>query len=120
MQQAGEDAAQAERPRQTQRQAEREDIDAPEELYEVGTLAKIAQVVQAQDGTVRAIVQGQQRLRLVSFEDTDEFISARVEILEDAAKCELPVVEDEAADATEAEAAAAAGGWDAAWAAAGL
>ncbi|MEX1294711.1 MAG: LON peptidase substrate-binding domain-containing protein, partial [Candidatus Limnocylindrales bacterium] len=48
----------------TQRQAEREDIETPSELYEVGTLAKIAQVVQAQDGTVRAIVQGQQRLRL--------------------------------------------------------
>src|SRR5690348_7766456 len=52
----------------TQRQAEREDIAEPDELYTVGTLAKIAQVVQAQDGTVRAIVQGQQRLRLVAFE----------------------------------------------------
>ncbi|MFV2065255.1 MAG: LON peptidase substrate-binding domain-containing protein, partial [Chloroflexota bacterium] len=36
----------------TQREAEREDIESPDELYEVGTLAKIAQVVQAQDGTV--------------------------------------------------------------------
>ena len=43
----------------TQRQAEQEDIDDPSELYAVGTLAKIAQVVQLQDGTVRAIVQGQ-------------------------------------------------------------
>src|SRR3954468_8435051 len=41
----------------TQRQADREDINHPSELYEVGTLAKIAQVVQLQDGTVRAIVQ---------------------------------------------------------------
>src|SRR3954465_156555 len=47
----------------TQRQADREDITDPSELYQVGTLAKIAQVVQLQDGTVRAIVQGQQRLR---------------------------------------------------------
>ena len=47
----------------TQRQAEQEDIDDPSELYTVGTLAKIAQVVQLQDGTVRAIVQGQSRLR---------------------------------------------------------
>ncbi len=52
----------------TQRQAEREDIESTDELYEVGTLAKIAQIVQAQDGTVRAIVQGQQRLRLLGFE----------------------------------------------------
>src|SRR5207237_10793673 len=34
----------------TQRQADREDINDPSELYEVGTLAKIAQVVQLQDG----------------------------------------------------------------------
>ena len=75
----------------TQRQAEREDIDDPDELYTVGTLAKIAQVVQAQDGTVRAIVQGQQRLRLVGFESTKEYISARVEVLEDAAPADLEV-----------------------------
>jgi len=75
----------------TQRQAEREDIDSPDELYVVGTLAKIAQVVQAQDGTVRAIVQGQQRLRLLGFESTAEYISARVEVLEDAAPEDLEV-----------------------------
>src|ERR1700693_1918210 len=49
----------------TQRKAENEDISDPAELYPVGTLAKIAQVVQLQDGTVRAIVQGQQRLRVL-------------------------------------------------------
>ena len=75
----------------TQRQAEREDIDSPAELYEVGTLAKIAQVVQAQDGTVRAIVQGQQRLRLVDFEDTAPYISARVELIEDQVPEDLEV-----------------------------
>src|SRR5258705_2659419 len=35
----------------TQRQADREDINDTSELYEIGTLAKIAQVVQLQDGT---------------------------------------------------------------------
>jgi ATP-dependent Lon protease len=67
----------------TQRQAESEDISKPEELYAVGTLAKIAQVVQLQDGTVRAIVQGQQRLRLLSFQQVDPFLVAEVEVLED-------------------------------------
>ena len=51
----------------TQRHAEQEDIDDPSELYAIGTLAKIAQVVQLQDGTVRAIVQGQQRIKLLGF-----------------------------------------------------
>ena len=67
----------------TQRQADREDINEPSELYEVGTLAKIAQVVQLQDGTVRAIVQGQQRLRLLEFVESDPFILARVELVEE-------------------------------------
>jgi ATP-dependent Lon protease len=75
----------------TQRQAEREDIETPEELYEVGTLAKIAQVVQAQDGTVRAIVQGQQRLRLLGFDATSPYISAVVDVLDDAAPEDLEV-----------------------------
>ncbi len=67
----------------TQRQADREDITDPAELYTVGTLAKIAQVAQLQDGTVRAIVQGQQRLRLIGFDSVDPSIMARVEILPD-------------------------------------
>src|ERR1044071_1405753 len=67
----------------TQRQADREDINDPSELYEVGTLAKIAQVVQLQDGTVRAIVQGQQRIKLLGFVNSDPFILARVETAEE-------------------------------------
>jgi ATP-dependent Lon protease len=67
----------------TQRQAEQEDIEQPAELYEIGTLAKIAQVVQLQDGTVRAIVQGQGRLRVHSFASTSPHITAIVEELRD-------------------------------------
>ncbi|HEY8135633.1 MAG TPA: endopeptidase La, partial [Candidatus Limnocylindrales bacterium] len=67
----------------TQRQADREDINDPSELYEVGTLAKIAQVVQLQDGTVRAIVQGQQRIKLLGFVNADPYILARVEMAEE-------------------------------------
>ena len=67
----------------TQREAEREEIIAPSELYLIGTLAKVAQVVQLQDGTVRAIVQGQQRLRVKAFIQTDPYIIATVELLED-------------------------------------
>jgi ATP-dependent Lon protease len=67
----------------TQRQADKEDISAPEELYTVGTLAKIAQVVQLQDGTVRAIVQGQERLQLVDFVQSEPYIIARVRVADD-------------------------------------
>ncbi len=63
----------------TQRQAEQEDISDPSELYPVGTLAKIAQVVQLQDGTVRAIVQGQRRLHVRGFAQTTPYLRAVVE-----------------------------------------
>jgi ATP-dependent Lon protease len=75
----------------TQRQAEQEDISDPGELYEVGTLAKIAQVVQLQDGTVRAIVQGQGRLRLRGFVMTSPYLRARVEEVDDDAPPGLEV-----------------------------
>jgi len=66
----------------TQRQADQEEIDEPSELYEVGTLAKIAQVVQLQDGTVRAIVQGQSRIHVEGFGQTDPYLRASVRELE--------------------------------------
>jgi len=75
----------------TQRQAEKEDISDPAELYTVGTLAKIAQVVQLQDGTVRAIVQGQQRIRLHGFVQSEPFIVAEVELLDDSNPDDLEV-----------------------------
>ncbi len=75
----------------TQRQAEQEDISDPGELYGVGTLAKIAQVVQLQDGTVRAIVQGQGRLRLRGFVTTSPYLRARVEEVDDDAPPGLEV-----------------------------
>jgi len=65
----------------TQREVEREEIEDPAELYSVGTLAKIAQVVQLQDGTVRAIVQGQGRLKVLGFVQTSPYIIVRVEEL---------------------------------------
>jgi ATP-dependent Lon protease len=67
----------------TQRQADQEEISDPAELYGVGTLAKIAQVVQLQDGTVRAIVQGQARIRVIGFSQTSPYIKAKIEELHD-------------------------------------
>ncbi len=75
----------------TQRQAEQEDITEASQLYEVGTLAKIAQVVQLQDGTVRAIVQGQSRLRLHGFVQTQPYILAQIEVIEEPTATGLEV-----------------------------
>ncbi|MBA3876797.1 MAG: endopeptidase La [Anaerolinea sp.] len=75
----------------TQRQADQEDITDPSELYEVGTLAKIAQVVQLQDGTVRAIVQGQTRIRVHGFAQTEPHLRARIEELGDTTPANVEI-----------------------------
>ncbi len=75
----------------TQRRAEQEEIGDPAELYQIGTLAKIAQVVQLQDGTVRAIVQGQGRIRITGFTQTVPYIVATIEDLADEAPAGVEV-----------------------------
>ncbi len=66
----------------TQRNSEADDIGTVDELYPVGTLAKIAQVIRLQDGTIRAIVQGQRRVRLLDLVQVDPHLEARVELVE--------------------------------------
>jgi len=68
----------------TQRSNETEEVNSVDEVYTIGTLAKIAQVIRLQDGTIRAIVQGQKRIRLLDLVQTDPHLEARVEMIEDA------------------------------------
>jgi ATP-dependent Lon protease len=75
----------------TQRSSEQEEIGSVDELYAIGTLAKIAQVIRLQDGTIRAIVQGQRRIRLLDLLQTDPHLEARVEVIDDAADKTLEV-----------------------------
>jgi ATP-dependent Lon protease len=75
----------------TQRQADQEDITDTSQLYAIGTVAKIAQVVQLQDGTVRAIIQGQARMRLHGFAVTEPFIRGRIEELADEPATDVEV-----------------------------
>ena len=75
----------------TQRSSEQEEISAVDELYTIGTLAKIAQVIRLQDGTIRAIVQGRRRIRLLDLLQTEPHLEARVEIIDDAAEKTLEV-----------------------------
>ena len=67
----------------TQRSNETEEINSVDELYSIGTLAKIAQVIRLQDGTIRAIVQGQRRIRLLDLVQTEPHLEARVELIEE-------------------------------------
>ncbi len=75
----------------TQRSAETEEVESIDELYPIGTLAKIAQVIRLQDGTIRAIVQGQRRIRLLDVLQTEPHLEARVQVVEDDASKSLEV-----------------------------
>ena len=67
----------------TQRSNETEEVQHVDELYSIGTLAKIAQVIRLQDGTIRAIVQGQRRIRLLDLVQTEPHLEARIELVDD-------------------------------------
>jgi ATP-dependent Lon protease len=58
--------------------------DEPEasDLYEVGTIATVLQMLKLPDGTVKVLVEGVHRARVLEFVETAELISARVEKIE--------------------------------------
>ncbi|MEA3401912.1 MAG: endopeptidase La [Armatimonadota bacterium] len=61
-----------------QRDPEHDD-PAPEDLYQVGTVARCLQSLELPDGTVRVVVEGMTRVRIVEMLQTDPFMVAAVE-----------------------------------------
>jgi ATP-dependent Lon protease len=61
------------------------EVDEPEftDLYEIGTLANILQLLKLPDGTVKVLVEGSQRSRVLRYQETGSFFSAVVEKIED-------------------------------------
>ncbi len=66
----------------TQREAEQEDVEDVSQLHAMGTLAKIAQVVNLADGTLRAVVQGQKRIIVHNLDTSGDALMVEVEIVE--------------------------------------
>ncbi len=66
----------------TQKHAETQDPVA-EDLYEIGCLATVMQELKLPDGTAKALVEGQQRFRIVEFVQTDPHILVRIEPIEE-------------------------------------
>ena len=54
-------------------------------LYDVGTLATILQLLKLPDGTVKVLVEGERRARLVQLEEVEGYQSAEIELLEEGA-----------------------------------
>ncbi|RXF74726.1 endopeptidase La [Hansschlegelia zhihuaiae] len=60
-----------------------DDEPAPGAIYEIGTLASVLQLLKLPDGTVKVLVEGQARGRVVGFTGRKEFFEAEVEAVED-------------------------------------
>ena len=65
----------------TQRDAE---TDNPKlaDLYEVGIVAEIKQVIKMQNNIVRVLTEGKERARLTGFGDREDFLEAELEVIE--------------------------------------
>ncbi|WP_067098734.1 endopeptidase La [Marinomonas atlantica] len=55
-----------------------------EDLYTIGTVAKVIQLLRLPDGTVKVLVEGQYRAELQALENGDEWVSATIEQLPEA------------------------------------
>jgi len=62
---------------------DRSDVEepTPDDIYEYGSAAGIAKMLRAPDGTMRLIVQGLQRIRLLEITQTDPYYRARIEVV---------------------------------------
>lgn len=61
------------------------EVDEPDftDLYQVGTLANILQLLKLPDGTVKVLVEGSQRSTVLRYQETGSFFSAVVEKIDD-------------------------------------
>ncbi len=60
-----------------------EDDPKAEDLFNVGTIGTILQMLKLPDGTVKVLVEGVERARIDTFVDNEEFFQARAEIVDD-------------------------------------
>ena len=62
------------------------EIDDPEskDLYQFGCLSKVLQLLKLPDGTVKVLVEGEKRIKILKHnEDTNNYLTCEVEIIED-------------------------------------
>lgn len=59
-------------------------VDEPEvdDIYEVGAVATILQMLKLPDGTVKVLVEGKQRGTISEYEETEDFFRAQIKMLE--------------------------------------
>ncbi len=56
----------------------------PEDLYDIGCVGTVLQELKLPDGTAKALVEGVSRVRVVEYLQTDPYMKARIEVVEEA------------------------------------
>lgn len=59
-----------------------EDDPGFDDVFHIGTMANILQLLKLPDGTIKVLVEGDQRARLIATQDEGEYLSAQVEYIE--------------------------------------
>ncbi len=72
----------------TQRKADTQD-PGPEDLYDIGCVVSVMQELKLPDGTAKALVEGQQRFRVVEFIQSEPFFSVRIELIEEPTEADV-------------------------------
>ena len=61
-----------------------QDDPASKDIYEVGTVSTVLQLLKLPDGTVKVLVEGGQRARITGYKENDTFFEAYAELIDDA------------------------------------
>src|SRR5580704_4575329 len=62
-----------------------QDDPSADDIYRVGTVSTILQLLKLPDGTVKVLVEGGRRAKIVGFKDTESYFEAFVEAMPDQA-----------------------------------
>jgi ATP-dependent Lon protease len=61
-----------------------QDDPTPGDIYSVGTIGTVLQLLKLPDGTVKVLVEGGQRARITRFADNEEFFQAHADVIKEA------------------------------------
>jgi ATP-dependent Lon protease len=61
-----------------------QDDPGTDDIYTIGTVSTVLQLLKLPDGTVKVLVEGGERAQIINYTDREEFFEAEAELLEDA------------------------------------
>ena len=60
------------------------EVPMPEDTYRMGTAVAIHRALKAPDGTIRLIVRGLERIRILEYVETEPYLQARIQVIPDS------------------------------------